>query len=70
MKRIQNRKETVRRERMIMILSSAFVLGALVCVGVYMNGQNTQEQDNGYEVDFASLESNVDEKYAQLTDSV
>lgn len=66
MKRIQNRKETVRRERLIMVLSSVFVLAALVCVGIYMKGQNTQEQDDGYEIDFAKLETNVTEKYDEL----
>ena len=70
MKRTQNRKETVRRERRIMIVSSVFVLAALVCVGIYMRGDNTAEQDNGYEVDFAKLETNVEEKYAQLENSV
>lgn len=70
MKRTQNRKETVRRERMIMVISSVFVLAALVSVGFYMRGQTTQEQDNGYEIDFAELETNVEEKYAELENSV
>ncbi len=70
MKRTQNRKETVRRERMIMVISSVFVLAAMVCVGIYMRGQTTREQDNGYEIDFAKLETNVEEKYAELENSV
>ena len=59
MKRAQTRKETVRRERMIMILSSVFVLAALVCVGLYMRGQTTEKQGDGYEIDFAELENNI-----------
>lgn len=70
MKRTQNRKETVRRERMIMILSSVFVLAALVCVGFYMRGQTTEEQGDGYEIDFAELESNVSGKYEELAEGV
>jgi len=70
MKRAQTRKETVRRERMIMILSSVFVLAALVCVGLYMRGQTTEKQGDGYEIDFAELESNISEKYEELAEAV
>ncbi len=70
MKRTQNRKEAVRRERMIMILSSVFVLAALVCVGFYMRSQTTEEQGDGYEVDFAKLENDVSEKHDELLNSV
>lgn len=70
MKRMQNRKETVRRERLVMVLSSVFVLGAMVCVGVYMKGQNTQEKEQGYHVDFAELGDSASEKYAELSENV
>lgn len=70
MKRAQTRKETVRRERMIMILSSVFVLAALVCVGLYMRGQTTEKQGDGYEIDFAELENNISEKYEELAEGV
>ena len=70
MKRTQTRKETVRRERMIMILSSVFVLAALICVGIYMRGQTTEEQGDGYQIDFAELENNISEKYGELAEGV
>ena len=70
MKRTQTRKETVRRERMIMILSSVFVLAALVCVGLYMRGQTTEKQGDGYEIDFAELDNNIGEKYEELAEGV
>ena len=67
MKRTQTRKETVRRERLIVILSSVFVLAALVCVGFYMRGQTTEKQGDGYEIDFAEIENNnISEKYEEL----
>lgn len=70
MKRIKNRKEAVRRERMAMIASSVFVLAALVGVGFYMRGNTTQEQDDGYEIDFAQLEGNVSNKYDELEEGL
>lgn len=70
MKRTQNRKETVRRERIIMALSSVFVLAALVCVGIYMRGTTIEEQNDGYSVDFAELEPDISDKYAQLQGSI
>ena len=67
MKRTQTRKETVRRERLIVIMSSVFVLAALVCVGLYMRGQTTEKQGDGYEIDFAEIENNnISEKYEEL----
>lgn len=70
MKRTQTRKETVRRERLIVILSSVFVLAALVCVGLYMRGQTTEKQGDGYEIDFAEIENNISEKYGELAQGV
>ena len=70
MKRTQTRKEAVRRERLIVILSSVFVLAALVCVGLYMRGQTTEKQGDGYEIDFAEIENNISEKYGELVQGV
>ena len=60
MKRTQNRKETVRRERLIMVLSSVFVLAALVCVGIYTRETTVEEQNDGYQMDLAKLEVSDD----------
>lgn len=70
MKRTQTRKETVRRERIVVILSSVFVLAALVCVGLYMRGQSTEKRGDGYEIDFAEIENNISEKYEELAQGV
>ena len=44
-----------RRERMIMIGSSLFVLTALTMTGIYVKDKN-QVQDDGYVVDLSQLE--------------
>ena len=69
MKRTQNRKETVRREKMIMAISSLFVLAALVCVGIFTGNKTTEEKDDGYAIDFAKLETNVPEKYSEIIEN-
>ena len=43
----KSRKETIKRERIIMIASSAFVMAALTMTGIYMKEQEIQEQDDG-----------------------
>lgn len=49
-----------------MIASSAFVLAALTMTGIYMKGQNEQEKDKGYVVDFTALEDTADDKLKEL----
>lgn len=66
----KNRKQAVKRERMIMVVSSAFVMAALTMTGIYMKEKNEKEQDNGYSVDLAELETNVEDKYAELVEDV
>lgn len=71
--RIRNnnsRKRAVKRERIIMIVTSAFVMAALTMTGVYMKEKTEQEQDNGYSVDLAQLESNVEDKYQELAEGI
>lgn len=66
----KNRKQAVKRERVIMLVSSAFVMAALTMTGVYMKEKSEQEQDDGYSVDLAELENNVTDKYAELSEDV
>lgn len=66
----KSRKEAVKRERIIMIVSSAFVMAALTMTGLYMKEQNLQEQDDGYSVDLTEMENNVGDKYTELVESV
>lgn len=66
----KNRKQAVKRERIIMIVSSAVVMAALTMTGVYMKEKNEMEQDGNYSVDLAELETNVEDKYEELTENV
>lgn len=63
----KNRKNSIRKERIVMIASSAFVLAALTMTGIYMKGQNEKEKDDGYVVDFTAFEDTADEKLKELS---
>lgn len=60
--RRDNRKQNIKKERIIMIASSAFVMAALTMTGVYMKENSVQNQDNGYSIDFTEIESQADDK--------
>ena len=62
----RNRRNDSKKERTIMIASSAFVLAALTMTGIYMKSNNADEQDDGYTLDFTSLEENVDDKFQEI----
>lgn len=49
-----------------MIASSAFVLAALTMTGIYMKENDVESRDNGYSVDFASLENSADKKFQEI----
>ena len=62
----RNRRDSIRKERIIMIASSAFVLAALTMTGLYMKGQEMAEQDDGYTLDLAALENDTEEKLDEI----
>jgi len=66
----RNRKSNIRREKIIMITSSAFVLAALTMTGLYMKGQELKQKDDGYTLDFTALENqqdnSADDKLAEI----
>lgn len=71
--RIKNnnsKKRAIKRERIIMLVSSAFVMAALTVTGFYMRNKSEEEQDDGYSVDFAKLENNVSDKYSELLEGL
>ena len=70
--RINNnsRKRAVKRERIIMLVSSAFVMAALTMTGIYMKEKNEQEQNDGYEVDLAQSGTDINSKYEELAEGV
>ena len=49
-----------------MFASSAFVLAALTMTGIYMKSNNTEEQGDGYTIDFTALEDNVEDKHEEI----
>ena len=48
----KSRNSTIKKERILMMISSAFVLTALTVTGIYMKGRNEQSRDDGYTIDF------------------
>lgn len=62
----RNRKDNIKRERIIMLASSAFVLAALTMTGIYMKDENAQSKDDGYMIDFTELENNADNKFQEI----
>lgn len=62
----KNRRDSIRKERIIMIASSAFVLTALTLTGLYMRGQEAKQQDDGYTLDFTALGNNSDSRLQEI----
>lgn len=62
----RNRKNSIKKERIIMIASSAFVLAALTLTGIYMKDNNVKSKNDGYTLDFTALEENADNKYQEI----
>lgn len=67
--RKDNRKQNIKKERIIMIASSAFVMAALTMTGVYMKENSIQNQDNGYSIDFTEMESQAENMYQEIGDT-
>lgn len=62
----RSRKNNAKKERIIMIASSVFVLSALTMTGIYMKSNNEEQLDNGYTLDFTALENNVQDKFDEI----
>lgn len=54
-------KNSMKKEKLIMLMSSVFVLSALTVTGVYVREKNAAEQD-GYIVDLSEMEDQVTQK--------
>ena len=61
-------RDNIRRERFVMISTSALVLTALTVTGVYMRSHTRKAQDNGYSIDFSALENRADDKIREISD--
>lgn len=66
MRRNNNRRDNAKKERIVMLASSAFVLAALTMTGIYMKSRSVESEDNGYTIDFTALEESVDDKYQEI----
>lgn len=62
----RSRSSTIKRERILMMISSLFVLAALTVTGIYMRGKNEKGKNDGYTIDFEALENQVQNKYAEI----
>jgi len=62
----RNRRNNAKKERIIMIVSSVFVLTALTMTGIYMKSNQVESQDDGYTIDFTELGENVDDKLQEI----
>lgn len=62
----KSRSSTIKKERILMMVSSVFVLTALTVTGIYMRGKNEKAKNDGYTIDFEALENQVQNKYAEI----
>lgn len=65
---MRRNRNGVRKERIIMLASSALVLTALTVTGVFVRS-NRQKEDGDNVVDFSVIESNVEEQAENITPS-
>lgn len=49
-----------KKERVTMIVSAVFVLAALTMTGVYVKSNSAEEKNDGYKIDFSTLENQVE----------
>lgn len=49
-------RSNAKKERMIMIATSVFVLTAMTLTGIYVKENNKADKDNGYTIDFSELD--------------
>ena len=62
----RNRRNSAKKERIIMIASSAFVLTALTMTGIYMKSSDVEQQDDGYTIDFTAFENDLQDKIDEI----
>lgn len=66
----RNHKNNIKKERIVMIASSAFVLAALTMTGVYVKNNNERGKNDGYSIDFSVLEKNGENNAEDRQDSI
>lgn len=66
---MRRKHSTMRKERIIMLASSVFVLTALTMTGFYVKEKNDAEKD-GYVVDMSTLEKKTEDKTKEIAESL
>ncbi len=66
---MRRNRSTMKKERVIMLVSSVFVLTALTMTGFYVKEKNEAEKD-GYMVDMSALEKKTEEKTKEIAKTV
>ena len=61
-----DRNRNVKRERIIMISTSALVLTVLTVTGAYVRNHNRKSMDDGYTLDFTALEDSAGDKWKEI----
>lgn len=62
-----DRNHNVKKERFIMISTSALVLTTLIASGAYVRNRNKESLDKGYAIDFSVMEDQADQKLREIT---
>lgn len=63
--RRRNRYNNVKKERAVMIASTVFVLAAMTVTGIYVKSSNDAEKNDGYHIDFETLEEQAQKENDQ-----
>lgn len=64
--RKDNDNRNLKRERFIMLTTSAMVLTVLTVTGAYVRNHNKNLMDDGYTIDFTALEDRADNKLKEI----
>lgn len=65
----RNRKSGLRKERIIMLAASAFILTALTMTGIYVNQRNTQDNDQN-RIDLNQLNEEIQNQTNDIADQI
>ena len=65
----KNRKSGLRKERIIMLAASAFILTALTMTGIYVNQRNTQDNDQN-RIDLNELNREIQNQTNDIADQI
>lgn len=65
----KNRKSGLRKDRIIMLAASVFILTALTMTGIYVNQRSTQDNDQ-YRIDLNELNQEIENRAGDVADQL